>query len=112
MSVGTTVEIISGGGSYKPNPSPAHGNPSSEDTVEGSPPDAPTSPGTSPGTSQPGTQHPPQGGAQGKKYIVQRGDTLWRLSQRFGVSLDDLIKANNLSNPDALHIGQELIIPR
>ena len=86
VSVGTTVEIISGGGSYNPNPGQVHGNPS--------------------------YQPPSQGTIQGQRYVVQKGDTLWRLSQRFGVSLDALIKANNLSNPNVLHIGQGLIIPR
>ncbi len=46
-----------------------------------------------------------------QRYIVQKGDTLWRLSRRFGVPMDALIKANNLSNPDVLREGQELIIP-
>ncbi|MEW6624263.1 MAG: L,D-transpeptidase family protein [Bacillota bacterium] len=93
VPIGTTVEIISGGGSYSQNPNPVKNDPS----------EAPQIPQTSP---------PPASQPQGQKYIVQQGDTLWRLSQRFGVSLDVLIKANNLKNPNVLHPGQELIIPR
>lgn len=29
-------------------------------------------------------------------YIVQPGDSLWKISQRFGVSLDELCAANNM----------------
>ncbi len=48
---------------------------------------------------------------KGKRYAVQSGDTLWGLSLRFGVSLEALIKANKLVNPNVLHLGQQLIIP-
>jgi hypothetical protein len=46
-------------------------------------------------------------------YIVQSGDTLSQIAQRFGVSLDALIAANaeNLPDPNNLQIGDELIIP-
>jgi LysM repeat protein len=44
-------------------------------------------------------------------YIVQPGDTLSTIAARFDVSLDDLMKANGIDNPDYLMLGQELIIP-
>jgi hypothetical protein len=46
-------------------------------------------------------------------YVVQSGDTLSQIAQRFGVSLDALIAANseNLPDPNNLQIGDELIIP-
>lgn len=53
--------------------------------------------------------HPGSGG--GKVYIVQRGDTLWTIAQRHGVSLNALIQANNLKNPDMIYPGQQIIIP-
>ncbi len=43
-------------------------------------------------------------------YIVQRGDSLYSISTAYGVSVDDLKRANNLSS-DVLSIGQLLIIP-
>jgi len=43
-------------------------------------------------------------------YTVQSGDTLWTLSQRFGVSIDDIRSLNNLTS-DALSVGQVLKIP-
>lgn len=47
----------------------------------------------------------------GPVYIVQSGDTLWMIAQRFGVTLDELVLANNLINADTLNEGDELVIP-
>lgn len=44
-------------------------------------------------------------------HTVKRGDSLWALAQRFGVSLADLLEANGLSDQSLLVIGQALIIP-
>jgi len=44
-------------------------------------------------------------------YIVQAGDTLSSIATRFQVSLEDLMRANGLDNPDYLMLGQPLIIP-
>lgn len=43
-------------------------------------------------------------------YIVKSGDTLYGIAQKYGISVDDLKKANNLTN-NTLSIGQSLIIP-
>lgn len=48
----------------------------------------------------------------GELYTVRPGDTLFFIAQRNGVTVNDIIRANNLSNPDRLTIGQQLIIPR
>jgi murein DD-endopeptidase MepM/ murein hydrolase activator NlpD len=44
-------------------------------------------------------------------YIVQEGDTLWDIAQRFGVSLEDLTQENDISEPGQLSAGDELVIP-
>ena len=44
-------------------------------------------------------------------HVVKAGDTLGNLSSFYDVSLDDLMAANGLSNPNVLSVGQELIIP-
>lgn len=49
--------------------------------------------------------------ASTERYIVQPGDTLFIIAQRYGTTVAALVQANNLSNPDRLSIGQELIIP-
>lgn len=44
-------------------------------------------------------------------YIVQPGDTVNLIAIRFGVSVADLINANDLANPDILNVGTPLKIP-
>ncbi len=44
-------------------------------------------------------------------YVVQRGDSLWLIAQKYNISVNDLINANNLSS-NIIQIGDELIIPR
>lgn len=43
-------------------------------------------------------------------YTVKSGDSLWSISKKFGVSVDELKNANNLSS-NLLSVGQNLIIP-
>ena len=43
-------------------------------------------------------------------YVVQPGDTLYQLALKYGLTVDELKKANNL-NTNVLNIGQELYIP-
>lgn len=45
-----------------------------------------------------------------KKYRVGRGDTLWQIAQRHGVSVDRIKKANGIRS-SRLHPGQTLSIP-
>ena len=49
--------------------------------------------------------------AVGGEYTVQAGDTLSAIARRFGLSVTDLIAANQLANPNTLHKGQVLNIP-
>jgi LysM repeat protein len=51
------------------------------------------------------------GTVPGQKYVVQPGDTLVTIAEEFGVTVQELIDANRLDNPDVLRVGQELIIP-
>lgn len=44
-------------------------------------------------------------------YTVQRGDTLGKIARDNGVSLADLIKVNDISNPNFIYPGQVLVIP-
>jgi LasA protease len=44
-------------------------------------------------------------------YIVQSGDTLKLIARQFGVSLQQLIQANQIDNPDLISAGKSLVIP-
>src|SRR5215216_1812459 len=44
-------------------------------------------------------------------YTVQAGDTLSTIAERLGTTVDVLIELNALSDPDALALGQQLLIP-
>ena len=49
-------------------------------------------------------------GVSGNYYTVSSGDTLYAIANKYGVSVDELKLANNLSS-NTLSIGQVLIIP-
>jgi LysM repeat protein len=44
-------------------------------------------------------------------YTVQQGDTLSYIAGQFGVTIEALVVANGLANPDAIQAGQKVIIP-
>jgi len=44
-------------------------------------------------------------------HVVVAGDTLTNLAQQYGVTVEEIAAANNLSNVHSLEIGQELVIP-
>jgi nucleoid-associated protein YgaU len=52
--------------------------------------------------------------AEGKKYIVQPGDTLSKIARRFlgtEQAWRDIAQLNNIDNPNRLFVGQPLFIP-
>lgn len=46
------------------------------------------------------------------RHTVQAGETLLSISRKYGVDATDIQSANNLSDPNAIIIGQELLIPQ
>lgn len=73
-------------------------------TLPASPPASPAAtpePSRSATASTPGTQ---------TSYVVQQGDTLSLIAERFGTSVGAIQEANGLSS-DVINIGQELVIP-
>lgn len=44
-------------------------------------------------------------------YVVRRGDRLADIARAYGVSLTELVKRNNISNPNLIRVGQNLVVP-
>jgi membrane-bound lytic murein transglycosylase D len=45
-------------------------------------------------------------------HVVSQGDTLFAIARRYGVTVDDLRRANNLGSSDVIVPGQRLVVPR
>ncbi len=74
---------------------------------------APTQPPTGAQPTPSATEEPGDTSQQSvgeQRYIVQSGDTLYRISRRFNVPVDAIKQRNTLVN-DNIRVGQELIIP-
>ena len=48
---------------------------------------------------------------QGTVHIVQWGETLGIIAQRYGVAVTAIAQANGISNPNYIYAGQSLVIP-
>jgi murein DD-endopeptidase MepM/ murein hydrolase activator NlpD len=44
-------------------------------------------------------------------YVVQGGETLFRIATRYGLTVNDLASANGIADPTVIYVGQQLIIP-
>lgn len=56
-------------------------------------------------------QPPPAEPVDPCNYIVQRGDWLSTIAQRFGTTVYELMRINNIYDPTRLEVGQRLILP-
>lgn len=59
----------------------------------------------------PGSSAAATGSARGGSVTVQPGDTLSDIADRQGVSLNQLMQANGITNPNILVAGQKLVLP-
>jgi LysM repeat protein len=46
-----------------------------------------------------------------RRHTVQPGENLFRIALRYGVSVQAVAQANNISNPSIIFVGQVLVIP-
>ncbi|MBN1966086.1 MAG: LysM peptidoglycan-binding domain-containing protein [Anaerolineae bacterium] len=53
----------------------------------------------------------PAAAQSGSQHVVQRGETLFRIALRYGLTVETLVYANNLANPNQIYAGQVLNIP-
>lgn len=57
-----------------------------------------------------GSGSPPENNPQKITYKIKWGDTLWAISRRYGVSIQDLVNWNNIKNPNLIYAGNTLVI--
>ena len=65
-------------------------------------------------TTSRGASEPKPAEAQKKPTVlvhtVQSGETLWDIAQAYGITVDSIVSANDLTNPNRLRVGQKLEI--
>ncbi len=63
-------------------------------------------------TPTPDSPHYQPGAGRGPEtYVVQSGDMLSAIAEHYSVSVNAIVQANDISNPDNLEVGQTLTIP-
>ncbi|WP_099314177.1 N-acetylmuramoyl-L-alanine amidase [Clostridium paraputrificum] len=51
------------------------------------------------------------GGTSSPKYhVVQKGDTLWGISRKYGVSVERLIEINGIKDRNSIYVGQKVLV--
>jgi LysM repeat protein len=73
--------------------------------IPSAPPPVPTAEGTV------GPASTPSSTVGQKIHVVQEGETLSEIARMYGVTADELAQANGLDNPNAISVGQALVIP-
>jgi LysM repeat protein len=65
---------------------------------------------TTPEAGEPEATTTPTAGEEGT-YTVQEGDIPVTIAEKFGISVEALLEANDITDPTSLKIGQVLVIP-
>ncbi|EMS99457.1 5'-nucleotidase, partial [Agrobacterium tumefaciens str. Cherry 2E-2-2] len=76
---------------------------------------APAAPAaTAPAATAPATTTPAAAAAAASKYVVEKGDSLWKIAaEKYGDGAlwSRIAKANTLKHPNHIEIGEELELP-
>lgn len=59
-------------------------------------------------------QQPTVAPEQGKRYVIKENETLWSIAEQAygsGYNWVDIVEANNITNPDLVYPGTQLVIP-
>ena len=43
-------------------------------------------------------------------YMVQCGDSLWKIAKKYNTTVEELVAINDIENPDKIYPGQKLLI--
>ncbi|MCR4402017.1 MAG: L,D-transpeptidase family protein [Firmicutes bacterium] len=105
VDIGTPVIVITGPVSSWPSLGKAGG-------VAGSPSSVDGQSGKPWGLGTPGSDRPRDPEEPGSRtYVVQPGDSLWSIAKRFGTTVEALVAANSIANPELIYPGDVLRIP-
>ena len=61
--------------------------------------------------AQPGAASPAPAGGSQRTVTVKSGDTLSGIAYQYGISMQSLASANNITDPSKIRIGQKLVLP-
>ncbi len=53
----------------------------------------------------------PEFRTEDEQYTVQAGDSLGSIAARFGITVQMMVNSNEITNPDLLEVGQQLVVP-
>ncbi len=48
--------------------------------------------------------------SQGTYYSVKKGDSLWKISRKYGISVEELMRVNKIASPQKLQSGQRIFV--
>jgi lipoprotein NlpD len=48
---------------------------------------------------------------EGIFHVVRQGQTLWRIARAYGIAVDELARANGITDPSRIEIGQAIFVP-
>jgi len=96
----------------KPQPAAPVAKPEVKPVPETKPTPAPAKPKETPGEKVATDEQPAPAAAGPKKHLVVKGDTLFNISRRYGLTVAELRSLNNLSEADAIKLGMELIVSK
>jgi LysM repeat protein len=72
----------------------------------------PSSTGTAPTPEATAQPVPTPSSSVGQRiHVVQQGETLSEIARAYGVTVEEIVQANGLDNPNAISVGQALVIP-
>lgn len=72
---------------------------------------APATPPAAPAAAPVAPAPPVAQPVEPKKYVVKAGDNPWKIAKAHGISLEELLKANEIKDSKKLAIGDVLLLP-
>jgi nucleoid-associated protein YgaU len=110
-----TMLVVVGCGGKAPAPQPQALNVAPPPAPQPAPAAAPVTPVTyTPAPVEEPVAAPAAGAASGKKYVVQRGDTLWGIATRTygdGKQYKKIVAANPSIKGERVNAGQTIVLP-